>query len=154
VLPIPTNDALLLGAYAEAWQVAQSQSLLGSDGAAAIQPTEPGLPPTMTLLQATQPGQVLIGSLGLDDQAETIAGSLADLAGDTLTNLGSADLIDVTNLPLADAITRWAASDAGGGLLTVSNGTLMTSLQIFGPNASANLHVFADQHGGTMIGIF
>jgi hypothetical protein len=150
VLPIPSDDSVLLGAYASSWAVTAAQSLLGSSMTVPVQAADLRLPPAMTLLQAIGPSQILTGSQGLANQAVTISGSLATLAGDTVVNLGSADLIDFTNLGVA-AATTWTAAT---GLLTVSDGTQSTSLHLLVPSAAASVHVVSDQHGGTLVGIF
>jgi hypothetical protein len=151
VLKPPLSSATLLGTFADAWTVAPARSLLGGTVPAA---SGLGIPPAMTFLSATGPGQILTGSLQAGGQVGapvTLAGALADFAGDTVTNFAAQDLIDVSNLGPALATVAYTGYTTGG-VLTIGSGSARAALHVSGDLSGGVFHAVSDQHGGTLIG--
>jgi hypothetical protein len=151
VLQQPVSNAALLTTFADAWSVAPGQSLLDGTVSASSGLGDAG---GMTFLSAATPGQVLTGSLlngGATDGPVTLTGTLADFAGDIITNFAAHDVIDVTNVSNSLATIAFTGSATGGNLV-IAAGAKTSALNILGNLSGAAVHVASDQHGGTLIG--
>jgi hypothetical protein len=151
VLKQPLSSATLLGTFADAWTVAPGQSLLAGTVPAA---SGLGTPPAMAFLGATAPGQVLTGTLKAGGQTAapiTLVGTLADFAGDTVTNFAAQDRIDITNIGGTLATVAYTGT-ATAGLLTIGSGSASASLHVSGDLSGGAFRAASDQHGGTLVG--
>jgi len=107
---------------------------------------------------ATAPGQTLSaapGILSLSGCAgggDVFIGSASAFNGETIQNWATADTLDLTNIGFATVHLCYAGS-AGGGTLTVADGTHAAAIGFAGALTSANFGVLgSDGGGGTVIG--
>ena len=149
VLRQPVADATLLGPFADAWRVTAGTSIL--DGGMDLRPDMLGLARSPALLFADAPGELLTGTLGIASAGGTLfAGTWESLAGDTITNFGPHDLIDVTG---GTGLTAAYQVTPDGGGLTITDGVHSADLTLLGLGASATVMQAPDLYGGTLLRI-
>ena len=82
------------------------------------------------------------------DQSQQFTGHIAGFAGPDQIDLG--DIAYSSNLTL-----NYTVEDGGaGGMLTVSNGSHTTSLDLVGDYTASSFVASSDGHGGTMLADF
>jgi fibronectin-binding autotransporter adhesin len=90
-------------------------------------------------------GDLLIGSSAFGD---TFADTSSGISGDTISNFGGSDLIDVTDLNFASLASPTVTSNGGTTTVALSNSVSITVLGTF---LRANFQLGSDGHGGTQI---
>jgi len=173
IIAQPLSGSELYGAFADAWSVTPTDSLL--DAPATIGGSDPPGAPlaigatqarTMqfiyadaggqTVLQADAPGQVLSATAGADVLSDAggfgviFQGTLADFANALISGASTKDLIDITDLDSATVTTSHAGS-ASAGVLYLTDGAQNGELYLAGQLAGGSFHVASDGHGGTQI---
>jgi hypothetical protein len=172
VLAQPLSGSELYGAFADAWSVTPTDSLL--DAAATTGNTDPATAPTavgatdagtmrfiyagggQTVLQADAPGQVLSAASGANVMSDAggfgavFQGSLAQFANELIAGFSAKDLIDISGLNSAAVSTSYAGS-ADAGVLRLTDGTQSGELYLAGELAGGSFRAASDGHGGTQI---
>jgi hypothetical protein len=152
VLPIPQDDNVLLGAFASAWRVTPSTSLLNP---APMQFIYTDAATGQSVLQATAPGQVLSATpdLGVLSDADglgvTFSGTLADLTREVMSGFNSRDILDITDLNAAAATGGYSGS-ATIGVLHLGDGVHAGDINLAG-QVSGVPRIVSDSHGGSLV---
>jgi hypothetical protein len=150
ILPIPQDDNVLLGAFADAWRVAPDASLLDDTPMQFIRPVERD-----GQLLATASGQVLSGAPGISALSDaggfgaTFRGTLADLAREVIDGFNARDMIDVVGFDAASASASYTRS-ASGGVLHLSDGAQSGDVRLAGMSPDG-FHIESDTHGGALV---
>jgi Ca2+-binding RTX toxin-like protein len=100
--------------------------------------------------------QTLTGGLGTDTLTASSAGqdtfqdTAAGLNGDTITNFGTSDVIDVTNMLPADLTMLWTQNGSAGTLKLTEGGTTCV-ITLDGKFTQSSFTSSSDGHGGVFI---
>ncbi len=144
------SNATLYGAFADAWQVTPTGSLLGSEPMRFI--ASDG----SVVMQATAAGQIISGGPGVSALSDaggygvTFQGSVAELANESILGLTAKDVIEVTDLNSAMASISYSGS-ASDGVLYVSDGMHSGDIHVFGQIGDDVIAVTPDSHGGSLL---
>jgi hypothetical protein len=158
ILPQPLLEGELLGQFAGAWRVTPGTSLLDLPPAAttAIYPASvqvaarPLFIPSATVPDTGE--STLVGSLQLSPQSPEVAmrGTWNVLVGDTISDIGPNDWIDITYLPIAGTFATWTTAGSQWDL-RLSTQAMAADLHFIARPGAANVVISSDGIRGTLL---